>query len=268
MARNRITFFFTSNRGYGWTETLYTFAPTLDIAMTQAKALLPVRVNLMGRGSFLQFIRVSDDLVKRDSQVYPVPNSDRETKSRAGGDADIANTCCVVRIESGVLKRRTLFLRGIPDDIVLDNGIFRPTPAFTANFTLWAAVLFAGGFAIRVRSDVGAPVDLTNVSTVGPTGLVTITTAGAHGLVPNNVANIRGVLGATQVRGLQRVITVVDASNFQIRVNRVVKPYLGGGNVVLNDYSLAAISNAVVVRCSHHNAGRPFDAPRGRRLVR
>jgi hypothetical protein len=268
MVRNRITYFFTNNNGAGWSETYYTNAPTLGLALAAGKVLLPARVGLLGRGAVLRFIRVSDDLIARDSQIYPVPVTDGEVKQRSAGDADIANNCVDVRIEATDLKRRTLFLRGIPDGICLDNGRLDPTPAWTANFLIFSQVLLSGAFAVRVRINSGLPNTISNVSTVGPTGLVTITTVANHGFSLNNVVNIRGVIGATQVRGLQKVNSVTDATNFVIRVNRVVKPYLGGGNVVKNDYELIALTNVVAVRCSHHNAGRPFDSPRGRRLVR
>lgn len=265
MARNRITFFFRSTRGYGWSETYFTTAASLNGAMTNAKAILPTRVNLNGRGVFLEFIRVSDDEVRRDSQIYVVPRADREIKARSAGDGDIANTCVDVRIEAGDTKRRTLFLRGIPDDICLDNGSFVPTPAWNANFGAFSAALGMNQIAVRVRTDVSPQFVIANVGTSGPTGLVTITTQAATGFVLNDVVNIRQVLGATQVRGLQRVVTIIDATNFQVRVARVVKPYLGGGLVVKNGYALLGISALHALRCSHHNAGRPFDSPRGRR---
>jgi len=53
-----------------------------------------------------------------------------------------------------------------------------------------------------------------------------------------------------------------------VRINRVGRPYLGGGTVVKNGYALGLINTSTIVRASHHNAGRPFDSPRGRRLVR
>jgi hypothetical protein len=268
MARYRITYFFKNTNGYGWTETLFNQAGTLDQTMVRAQTLLPFRVKLLGQGSSLQFIRVSDDEIKRDSQIYTVPNADRESKSRSFGDADIANTCLVVRLDSGPLKRRTLFLRGVPDIMVQDNGIYTPTPGYKQAVKDWGDSLSPTLMAIRIRGDDGVPINLSNVSLVAGDGTVTITTAAAHTYGPNDFVNIRGVLGATQVRGLQRVLTVPDNTHFTIRVNRVVKVYLGGGNVVRNVYSLVNIIGGQVVRASHHNAGRPFDAPRGRRLVR
>lgn len=264
----RATFFFKNRNGAGWTETLYSQAAGMQLVQNEAIALIPARVGLLGRGAALKFIRVSDDLIKRDSLIYVVPTDDGAPKSRQTDDADIANTCLLLRVESGFTKRRSLFLRGVPDEITQDNGVYTPPAAFTAALNAYRIIVVGGTWAIKIRGDSGAVSNITNVSTVGPTGLVTITTAANHGFNMNDVVNIRGVLGATQVRGLQKVVTTASPTTFDIRVNRVVRPYLGAGNVVKNDYTLVDISGLVPVRCSHHNAGRPFDSPVGRRRVR
>jgi len=261
----RSTFFFTNTNGYGWSETFFSNAPDLASAMTSAKAMIVPRVRLLGRGSSLKFIRVSDDLIKRDSQIYPVPEDDGTPKTRSQSTADIANTCLLLRLEAGDRWRRPLFLRGIPDEICDDNGRYIPTATFQNNLQIWQVAFRAQGYCVKVRTNDGVPVNITNVGTIGPTGLVTITTAAAHGFALNDVVNIRAVLGATQVRGLHQVVTVVDATSFQIRISRVVKPYQSNGNVCKVTYNTPSIVTFVAVRCTHHNAGRPFDSPVGRR---
>lgn len=268
MAQMRWTYMFASDRGYGWSETYFTNLPNHDTTLAAARAVLPARVNLLAGQSRCVFIRVSDDAIKRDSKVFPVPAGDQRSKMRYTGGDDIANTCLVCRIESGVLKRRTLFLRGIPDDIVVNGGEYQPVPAFTGSLITFTDALKNAQVGVRSRGDFAAPVNIVNVGTVGPTGLVTITTQAAHGFALNDVVNIRGLKGAGQVRGLQQVVAVGSATTFDIRVSRVVSPYLSNGNVCRIVYSLPAIDNLVAVRISHHNAGRPFDSPRGRRRVR
>jgi hypothetical protein len=64
------------SRTFGWTEGHYlTTAGDLPAALTQMTALANVRVTLLGGGVSLPYIRVSDQLVYRDSQVvsYPPP---------------------------------------------------------------------------------------------------------------------------------------------------------------------------------------------------
>lgn len=263
----RATFFFKNNNGAGWSETLFIAVADLDIALERAKVIASWRVNCQGVGSRLEFIRVSDDLVKRDSKIYPVPAGDQTSHKRESGDADIASTCLLVRCESGVVKRRSLFLRGVPDDITKDNGRYRPSAEFQQAFDQYVAAVKANNGSIKVRKGIGVLYNISNVSSADANGNVTITTSAPNDFVPNDVVNIRGVLGATQVRGLQRVLTAPTTTTFTIRVNRIVRPYIGGGNVQHNDYELFSINNMVPVRCSHHNAGRPFDSPRGRRLV-
>lgn len=267
MANIRATFMFKNDNGAGWSETIFSTQIAIPLAMVNAKLMIAPRVGMLGRGSSLAFIRVSDDDVKRDSLIYAVPDGDGRPKSRQIQTADIAHTCLLLRIESGFTKRRSLFVRGVPDNICADNGRYEPDPAFSAAYNIWRVAMLGLSWGIKIRGDAAAPVNISNVSTVGPTGLVTITTAAAHGLVQNDVVNIRQVLGAVQVRGLQKVVSVVDATNFTIRVSRVVKPYLGAGNVTKNSYSVVALSNIDPIRCSHHNAGRPFDSPVGRRRV-
>lgn len=268
MARIRITFFFKSTRGYGWSETYFSTRGTLPQALLDAKALFPLRVNLLAAFSSLEFIRVSDDEFKRDSQIYAVPIGDQTTKLPLMGSSDIANTCLLCRVTSTDFIRRSLAMRGIPDDIVKDSGQYVPTGVWNGAFAAFKFALTAGAFAIKSRTQVGAAFNIANVGLVGPTGIVTIDTVLPHGFVSGDIVNITEVRNATQVRGIQLVLGAPTTASFDIRVKRVVRPYGGGGKVWKVGAAITAINDIIPVRISHRNAGRPFDAPRGRRLVR
>lgn len=267
MARIRLTYFFKSVRGYGWTETFFSTRGTLTAALLDAKALLPLRVNMLGTFSSCPYIRVSDDEQKRDSQIYSVPSGDQTGKLPDLGSSDIANTCLLLRIEATDFVRRSLALRGIPDNIVLDSGAFVPTAVFTTALAAYVNAIKAGAFAVRSREPIGATADFLGIGNMTANGDVTIVCTLPHGWLVGNQINITEVTGATQVRGVHKILAVPTAESFTINIKRVMKAWTGGGKAYRLGYALNAITNALPIRVSHRNAGRPFDAPRGRRLV-
>jgi len=265
MATMRATFFFTDDNGYGWTETYFNNAGDLPTTMTRARALLPLRIKCLGLTSGPSMIRVSDDEVKRDSQIYIIASGDNRNKDPDAGPSDIANTCLVVRIEAGPTIRRTLYMRGIPDGIVLNSGVYSPTPDFGTAFTRFANALGQNGWSIKSLGIVN-PV-LTNTNIVQPAlgQEIRITTLGAHGLAINDTVVIRGVRGASYLAGQHRVFAKIDDTNYSILSNRVLPELFNYGTTQKYSFRLTGISNAQVIRASHRIAGRPFSAPRGRR---
>lgn len=264
----RTTFFFKSDTGYGWTETFFSTRAVLNTALQDAIFILPKRLQLLGSGVSCVFIRVSDDLVKRDSEIYQVPASDQKPTGLVSGASDIPNTCVIVRLEGSPVRRRTLYMRGVPDAIVINAGRFDPDPTWVRNFGLWSALLTAGAWAMKCKSTPGAFADINGVSTPSGNGTVTISTGLPHGFVQGDIVGITGVKGASAVNGKWTATTVPSATTFTIIVNRIPKPYTVGGKTAKYESELVGIVSAQTIRASHRIAGRPFDAPRGRRLVR
>lgn len=266
--RLRATFFFKDSNGYGWTETIHSQKPDLTSIMAAAKDLIVPRRNMLGNTAYLVFIRVSDDLVKRDSLIYQVPAGDQQSRGSPEGSADIANTSLVVRLQSNPTVRRTLFMRGVPDGIVTQSGKYTPSGAFDQAFTDWLALLQTGQWACRTKDNAVLPHVITNVVQDLATTNTTITTLDNHGLTVQDPVTITGVRGAKEVNGTWPLFSVPTPTSVIIKVPRIVSPYGGGGLLAKIGFLLFPIVDGEVRRVSHRIAGRPFDSPVGRRKAR
>lgn len=264
----RATFFFKDTNNHGWTETIHSLKADLTSTLTAAKALLTLRVECLGSTAALDFVRVSDDLVKRDSKIYKVPARDGTPKSLGIGNADIANTCLVVRLDANPLTRRTLYMRGVPDAIVDFSGVYTPSPSFRTAFDAWLAQLKSDGWACRGKDGTIVPAVISLITQNPVTGQVTISTATPHGFAVNQAVTIKGVKGATSVNGSWNVFNVLTTTSFTIQTNVLLANWLGGGTVSRLGFTLAAITDGVVMRCGERKAGRFFDSPVGRRRAR
>jgi hypothetical protein len=261
--------FFQSDRGYGWTETWYSAGANYFQVLNAAKAMAAARVQMNGVNTALTFIRVSDDELKRDTLVYAVPVPDQRPTGLLTQASDIANTALVLRLEASPTKHSQMYLRGLPDDICTLGGRYTPNPLFLLALVNWQNVVTIGGWSLRGQNT-PSPLDPTiaNVGQPDIDGNVLITTNAAHGFLVRDLVKITGLIGGSGVRGTHRISSVPAATEFIIHAPRVGSRYIGGGRVTKIVYSLALIIAMQVLRVSHRIAGRPFDSPRGRRLVR
>jgi hypothetical protein len=265
MALNRATFFFKDTNQHGWTETIHSQKSDLPSVLTAAKAVVPLRVKCLGQSSRLVYVRVSDDLVVRDSQVYVVPLDDQVPKNPDLGTSDPANTSLVVRLQASSLVRRTLYMRGLPDNIVEDAGHYSPTPLFSANFALWVSQLVSDSWAIKTVDRLIVQHIITSVAQDVVTGRITVTTLDAHGLTLTSGVQIKGAKGAVAINGLHPIYALPSALSFVINSTVIIPAYLGGGLAAIPGYVLAQITQGTPVRIGERKAGRPFDSPVGRR---
>lgn len=165
-------FFFTALPGpvpVGWTETLYSFHATLDLAQQAARTLNNARRQLLGVGATSYAWRGNLVAQKRISQVYffqaGETTSNVFTNSPAD-DFDPAHEDLMCRVESIVnpgpnllYARRAYFLAGLPDsqtDQLKAQGIaaaFVNGPAFQT----WRDLLFNTPYYIRKKTANGPP---------------------------------------------------------------------------------------------------------------
>jgi len=268
MSMIRATFFFQNTRAQGWSETLFTLDTTLSKAGTDAYALAKLRAALMGAETSLIGIRVSDDLVKRDSQLVELPEFGITATYWAATppDSDFANTCVVVRMSAADnIHRRSLYLRGIPDNVITLGGAFNPSPAFLSNFNTWANAVSNGTWAIksRVQSSTVFPISLITQAT--PSGLITVTTPSAHGFVQAQQVVMAGVKGSPFLNGVWKIFSVPSPTTFTFLCNTIFFDWLGVGTVTALNYQLYQIATCVAERIGSRKAGRPFGVPPGRR---
>ena len=217
----RATFFFQDTNKHGWSEGLHNVATTDHECMKQAIFLYPKRIKLNGDTASLTYIRTSDDLVKRDSNVTHISAFDGTPGYFAETPSEIANTALVIRIETALdTVRRTLYMSGIPDEIVTQAGKFAPTPAWQSSFNDWVQQLILGGWALKGATRCFDPGAHNWHGGAYPSGQVTVTALAPHGLAVNGIA-VMATTGIAALNGPQKVVSVpsrVDVYNQ--RVNR------------------------------------------------
>lgn len=267
MAKIRATFFFKNNEGLGWSETLFSTRATLVDARNDALLLIPKRVNLNGNDVFLYYLRVSDDEVKRDSEIFRVPKAAQNSKDPELGPSEDAVTALDVALKAGPTQRGTVFMSGIPDNIVTAGGAFTPTATWQANFAIWAAAVTGGPWGLKYRNTVAPFITITNMTQNGANGIVTVTTSAPHPFSAGDYVNVLQVGGATRARGVQKVIDAPTATTFTYRIKMIMQTYTGGGKCLPLVYLINAYTTAQVVRVGRHDRGVPFDHARGRRRV-
>lgn len=264
----RGTFFFEDNNKHGWSETIFTNKADLTLAVNAANSLMQFRRSCLGAGVRISYVRVSDDLEKRDSRIITVPIADGGTRVGDPASADIANTSLIVRIEALPKVRRTLYMRGLPDNCVTDSGKFTPTPQFVFNFDNWAARLIDDGWSCRTRDGTAPLHNIVGITQVGATGVVTIQTFTPHLLELGKPFVIRGVKGAQQVNGTWLPFAIPSGDTVTIKLNVLIGTWIGQGTLAKLTYVLHPITDVKVIRVSHRISGRPFDSPVGRRRAR
>ena len=265
----RATFFFKDSNNAGWSETFYNTAANLTLALDLAKLLLPNRVSLLGSGSKLVSLRVSDDLIKRDSQIYPVPIGDQSPLR--GNVSEHASNDLVVRLEGGTppfRTRRTLALRGIPTLITGNAGVFRGDPGWDLSFFAYAANLKRDGWAIKYRDKTVPIFALSSAVQDVVTSIVTVGTSVAHGYAAGDLVLISGVSGAVELNGLWVILATPTALTFTLAMSALMRPFILSGRCNKNNYALSVINNVLIIRSNTHKAGRPFDTLVGRRRGR
>lgn len=272
----KCSFFFTQG-GWGWSETHYTLKTDHAQALTELDTMRQFRTAILGKGSlpddqnpFLQYARVSQDDIPGDSRVAEY-TLNAGTGSTGLGQADIPNTCLLVRLEAGVLHRRSMYLRGIPDNIVTQGGQYTPYPGWTRPYNAWASYMTGGiraggGWGIRIPLNPPALAGtIIDVVQAAHSKVVNVTTAALHGLTVGNIIVIKG-RNVAWLRGRHRVIGVTAANVFQISIDAPVGQIVNGPLVYrIDPFGVIPYDTTVAERITHRITGRPFDQPRGRR---
>jgi len=262
---------------WGWSENFYIQRDNLSLATTAATAtpLLNARAALLGNNPAtgtanpsLTAVRISNYGLQRDSTLVYL---NQPGTFAVGGMPDIPNTCILVSIKSKypgdptARYRRSLYMRGIPDDMVTLGGKFVPTGLYSANFSAWCTQLFnmtAGTIAKRV--DANAIMN-TLIENVGAD--VVVTTGAAHGLESGDIAQIYGVKPSGVFGGEFQVIKV-DNNKYKILAKQLVGTPTWYGSTSKAGLVFAPFDELRMLRAGHRDTGRPFDSPRGRQRTK
>jgi hypothetical protein len=287
----KVTFFFEFS-DYGWTESYwYNYGgENLALAVPIAENLAKKRMALNGIGVSLPEIRVSDDLVYRDS-LYSLNSyiTASDASQVPGNVAQAGNLTLVkpadpvppqdiydaiqVRMEGTQTYRRIMYLRGGPNDIYTNppGPVF--TPAYSNAFSTWVSALEAS-WAFRVQNKAGIYQQLPIVQVIpgagGAPGSINLGVAPAWGV--GFLVRVGGFRGYAGIRGKYRVASlagnVVTLTGF---LPPTIPPNVFGyAQLISNDASQGqpAYQGITAVKAetqTHRSTGRPSFGPRGRR---
>lgn len=262
----RITNFFTVGV-YGWTETIYTNAASLETAMINAQIIFPKRRDLNSFEVLLTAIRVSNDLTRGDSIFFDVPASQQSNKDGGPLRINQAPDGIEIRLTSSSTIRRILILRGIEDEVQV-GGAFAPNANWNVNFPLWRAAITSGIFCLKHLKNPGTGSVLTTMVNDYTSGRINITTLNPITTIDTGaLVYIGGGRGAPGLRGYWRVVKT-GPNSFYITSRANVLNITPTWYVRLADYDLTAIVTATVGRLGTRRTGRPSFGPRGRRPAR
>ena len=268
----KATYFFVDDADYGWTESLHmqSSVATLSDALVIAKNLLPLRVRMLGLNALCNYIRVSDDAVRGDSQIYQPTDNEQSNSRNSPAPHDVANTCILLSLRNADnISRAPYYIRG-QEDTCCTDGKLTPTAVFANAFTNWAQAIQStpavnSPWGIKRKDPLVLPVQVVNMVQDTATGRITITTASATGVGVNSEVTFKGFIGSGQPAGTTFVVSVTNATNFVINSNRLLGPTSRYGMVTPNAFVVVPINLVIGRRIGHRIAGRPSNLPRGRR---
>jgi hypothetical protein len=284
----KVTFFFSDGE-YTWSETHWRVDPTetAEVVMDRAKVLAPYRLRLLGverdsvsgrdRSPSLDEIRVSFEDVTRDSKIDGsfAHKTLQYSRFTPPFPPEPPYHVLKVRMDGGIFYRKTLFLGGVPDAVIISRDRVDPSAGgFRQEFDAWANVIGPSatrrtsgwGFLVRARPAAGiAEFPLGNIRFVD--GVGTIVTVPGHPFLEGTVVHVRGgsyQAGGFAVRGDYRV-HVLDVNNFTLVDAPAPIGYLGGGFVMRLAYVVVGYSRIQVLGTTHRKRGiRVGYVPRGR----
>lgn len=262
----RATFFFKVGES-GWTESFYSTKQTLATALADA-IILGVKLRNLKAGNVDWFAtRVSDDLVKGDSLLYPTDVGSHFNVTPGVGNINAAWDAAEIRLESGTLRRRIYIMRGIEDN-AQQGGVYLPTATITAKYPTFQTEMEGGKWGLRVQDAVNVKRWIATIAP-GPTpSIIAITTADPHLLVTGDMIYIGGPDRSGLFRGFHRVI-VVNANTIWIQAAPITTFLTGMYYLRKVTYVVTAFDNCTqILRLGKRDTGRPSFGPRGRRSAR
>lgn len=166
-------------------------------AATVPGGIVQLRANLLGNDSNIQIVRASKDNVFRDSTIA----TSHFNPAGSTSTTDPAVNCLNVRLESGDLYRRTLYLGALPDVVIVDGKYDYTSPHY-AKVRTYLNALSSGSWGFLAVDKGGAPLTNPQIPIAGITAntavspnVITVITLGPHGLTTGDAIRISQVTG-------------------------------------------------------------------------
>jgi hypothetical protein len=281
----KVTWFYEFS-DYGWTESLWkAYNSSLTELFAPAEMYASLRMAINGLGVAMPAIRISDDLVYRDS-IYD-PNSyitgelsDGQFLAQGGNLRPVKGAlpaqppasifeAVQTRMEGGALYRREMMVRGLPQTVMTNP----PGPSFQGAFlqawNAWTAhVIATWAFRTKSRSGNNALFPVQQVIVGPPAEVIAVGTPVAVG----DYVQLLGFRNISGVRG-KYLVTSVAGNVIQLAGFAPTSPVTGpkGFIQILSTNGAAlqpayqAITSVRAITQTHRSTGRPSFGPRGRR---
>lgn len=262
----------------GWSETFYRQEPDFTTAEASAKRLADARGKCLASKDWVQMtaIRLSDDNVRGDARLITGYNyKTTEALNDPNVNPDVPWTGVVIRIEAGEKIRRHLWMRGVPDDAIVEPFRRDNFPPFTVALSAFLKFLILERYQVRNfdKTDVNPAAVITKVerSTTGLPGQWDLTLGvGGPTFNAGEEVFIEGIKESNGLNGQKPCILVNNTlGKMTIFADKIIPDflYLGKGKVRHVRYKFDDITRAEWIRNGHRDNGRPFDSPRGRRKI-
>lgn len=252
----KCTAFFVLGNG-GWSETWFRDGSDIAAGKNALTHYINDRLGICAPTVSSNGLRVS--VVENPAIVTHLQGGDPGTFASG---RDITNAALMAEAVSATYERRQLWLRGVPDAMIV-GGQYAPTTPYGTAIQVFFQTIKDEAFAIR---SIKRANPLQPIATISTTGLVTLVADPGWD---------RGMMlkffrarfdNGTAIRKSYLIGAKVDPLNYQL---------LGwpAGRTALNvrarwlDYLLFRPTNIFVSRAGTRRTGRPFGQPVGRRRV-
>lgn len=259
-------------RNYGWTEKYFRnggSSPMID-TYPRAIALFQKRMQLSGKETEAQYIRISQEGVQGDSLLFAVeagtipPNPVYES--------DTPTTCVLMQLRDATNQwRKNIFIRGIWEKVATLGGRYTPDAEYVSRVNAYIAQLKTDGWGWMASE---RPATVRNIASIEQVagGTIKITTSDgtwANDQIGKSI-NVRlsRVVGSANLNG--QLIVVPTSANiaYSLRAIAILPVTPGTGRMRYTTQTLKQVDNGGVTRIGERRTGRPILQPRGRSRIR
>jgi hypothetical protein len=272
----KLTFFYHDNLA-GFSESWYIQGATdpNGVPLALVGNFLNARMLLSGQQTTFDYCRVSTVGTARQVLVYPfdVMNAlynctGSYTVSRAFQTSDFGGTALVVRKNAGFYYSR-FFLRGIPDVVVDQGGLYQAPAAYETNLAAFATFLNTNNISWKASSGPLNPPSVINTAVQNADGTITFGLTGFlfNGVAANTHVNVRinGQVAPPYLNGPLVVVVVNSQTCTTLRKIPLVGFVSGTGKMSASNVNVyRVITSLKVEKVVKRGPGRPFGLYRGR----
>lgn len=268
MAVFKFTWIFNDYR-QGWSESWYYTGSNIESSTVTSSSGATVRMRLIGKNVILEAARVSDVTIRGDSTFTPFAG----VQPVQAAVQDTAWNCWLCRVEAGALYRKSMYLRGCPDDWIAqeENGQFIQPQALRnaiGEFQDFAI----GTLALRVAEKIpdASYIKITGI-TADPDGYIRFAAA-ATGAVLGDTVTVKSYQGPDRsILNGQHAVRAGDGAS--VTINTLFALLLDPlanvkGVIAKRNIIYPTVTRIRPLRPVKRSTGRAFFVPVGRRRRR